>query len=121
MNSLHWETFDFDQWMELAHADPAAFEELLRREIEWAISQAPESTQPRLRALQWRIDMERAKADTPMAACVSICKMMCNRVYGENGLMTAMAALKNAVEAPQDNAQPPHSAEILAFEHQQAS
>ncbi|MDD5330434.1 MAG: DUF3135 domain-containing protein [Sulfuricella sp.] len=104
------ELFDFDEWMALAMSDPAAFEERRRRVIEQAIAKAPEAMQPRLRALQWRIDMERDRASNPLSACIRLCNMMWAMVYGENGLMTAIGELTGRAENPR------HSADIVAFE-----
>ncbi len=104
------ELFDFDEWMALAQSDPAAFEERRRRLIEQAIARAPEAMRQRLRALQWRIDMERDRASNPLSACIRLCNMMWTMVYGENGLMSAIGALTGAAQSPR------HTADIVAFE-----
>lgn len=84
---------DFDEWSRLAREDPEAFEARRRLLIEIAIATAPRARQQRLRGLQWRIDHERGRAPTPMAACVRISRMMWESVQGENGLLAAMEAL----------------------------
>lgn len=90
------ETFNFDEWCALAKSDPEAFETKRRAVLEQLISTSPESMQQRLRSLQWRVDMERARAKNPNSACVNIYRMMWNRVYGEDGLLDALEGLLNA-------------------------
>lgn len=116
MNAPHPEPFDFDAWMKLAQSDPQAFEERRKRVIEEAIAQAPEHMQVRLRALQWRIDMERNRASNPLSACIRLSGMMWEMVYGESGLISAIGELTGKSQLPH------HSADILAFKsREQAS
>ncbi|MEX0729575.1 MAG: DUF3135 domain-containing protein [Aquisalimonadaceae bacterium] len=84
---------DFDEWCRLAKDNPTAFEQRRRQLLEFAIRTAPIARQQRLRGLQWRIDHERRRAATPLAACLRISRMMWNAVQGENGLLAAMDAL----------------------------
>ncbi|HUW49713.1 MAG TPA: DUF3135 domain-containing protein [Sulfuricella sp.] len=105
------EPFDFDEWMTLAQSDPDAVEELREYAIEEVIALAPLDMQPRLRALQWRIDMERARASTPLSACIRLSNMMWKLVYDEHGLISAIRDLVH-----QESGHPLHSADILAFE-----
>lgn len=93
------ETFNFDEWCALAKRDPAAFEAKRRDVLEQLICTSPNHMQQRLRSLQWRVDMERARAKNPNSACVNIYRMMWNRVYGENGLLDALDGLLNATSA----------------------
>jgi hypothetical protein len=86
-------TFDFNEWSELARNDPQAFEARYRALIEDTISRAPVEVQPRLRCLQWRVDMERRKHKSPLGACLSIYRMMWDSVYGERGLLDALNSL----------------------------
>lgn len=104
---------DFDQAMELAKSNPAAFEARRKAAIEALIERAPARQQQHLRRLQWRIDMVRDRAANPMASCVKIYKMMWESLAGERGLI---AALKHAdkVHAEASEAAMP-SAQILAF------
>lgn len=113
MDAPHSEPFDFDEWKELACSDPEAFEERRKRVIEEAIAQAPQHMQPRLHALQWRIDMERARASNPLSACIRLSGMMWKAVYGENGLMSAIGELTGAARTPH------HSAEVVTFERRE--
>lgn len=115
------ETFNFDEWCALAKSDPEAFEAKRRDVLEQLICTSPKPMQQRLRSLQWRVDMERARAKNPNSACVNIYRMMWNRVYGENGLLDALDGLLNAtsttghgqrVQAPGGDAK---SADVLKF------
>jgi Protein of unknown function (DUF3135) len=107
------EKFDFDAWMTLARADPEEFERRRRAAIERAISRASLRSQPRLRGLQWRIDMERERARTPMAACIRLSSMMWDSVAGEGGLLRALEAFR---EGTLEELQGPRrGADILPF------
>lgn len=68
--------FDFDAWSRLAREDAAAFERQRQALIERALEAAPPDLRQRLRGLQFRIDMERARAATPLAAAVRLNAMM---------------------------------------------
>ena len=110
------EPLDFDDWMELGRSDPTAFEERRRRVIEEVIAQAPQHVQTRLRALQWRIDMERARASNPLSACIRLYNMMWKTLSGENGMMSAIRRLTDSAPASAGGERLPHSAKILPFE-----
>ena len=92
--------FNFDEWSRLARSNPDAFERRRRDAIDFAISRASARSQPRLRRLQWRIDMEIRRAKTPMAAYLRVSSMMWDSVVGERGLLRAVEALRN-LEAPE--------------------
>lgn len=98
--------FDFDGWALLAKSDPAAFEERRRAVIEQAIAAMPQERQARLRGLQWRIDLERARYRHPLVSCSQLFNMMWASVYGEGGLVDAL----NGRVAPASAA-----AEVLPF------
>jgi hypothetical protein len=67
---------EFDQLLELAQADPAGLEQLRVELCERVIKRAPEPCRRKLRGLQFRIDMQRRKARSHMAACITISGMM---------------------------------------------
>jgi len=83
-------TIDFDEWAELARQDPVGFEQRRLALIEDFLNQFPNSDQRRLRGLQFRIDMERRRARTPLAACIRISAMMWDSLLGEDGLKEAL-------------------------------
>jgi hypothetical protein len=70
---------DFDEWQRLAREDPDEFERRRKTTIEAVIEQAPPEHRQRLRALQSRIDLERSRAKTPLAATVRLQSMMWER------------------------------------------
>lgn len=76
--------FDFDYWCKLAKENPDVFETVRKQEIEKHIATLGDSrTQERLSKLQWRIEMERARAKNPMDAAIRIYDMMWETV-GKN-------------------------------------
>jgi len=93
---------DFEKWFEelsrLAREDPEAFEARRQELIEEVISQVPEERQERLRRFQWRIDMERKRAKTPLGACIKLNDMLMEMVYGEGGFTDAVNTLKGIAE-----------------------
>ena len=85
--------FDFDEWSRLARNDPSAFEARRLAMIEEFLRQFPPPDQQRLRGLQFRIDMVRRRARTPMGACLKISSMMWESLLGSHGLKTALDTL----------------------------
>ena len=86
-------SFDFDDWSRLAKDDPSAFEARRLALIEEFLRQFPQPDQQRLRGLQFRIDMVRRRARTPMGACLKISSMMWESLLGSHGLKTALDTL----------------------------
>jgi hypothetical protein len=89
---------DFDKWVSLASSDPDGFERMRRALIEQFIQRAPEARRHRLRCLQWRIDQERARSKTPLAACIRLSRMMWERVTAEGGLVDHLQQLGAVLE-----------------------
>jgi hypothetical protein len=112
-------SFDFDEWSRLAKDDPSAFEERRIALIEAYLRQFPQPGQRRLRGLQFRIDMVRRRARTPMGACLKISSMMWESLLGRHGLKTALDALlgypSQSVLAPPLPSPGATSARILPF------
>ncbi|MCS6787325.1 MAG: DUF3135 domain-containing protein [Thiobacillaceae bacterium] len=90
------EDFDFDSWAELARRDLQAFEARRRALIERVIERAPEHLQPRLRALQWRIDQTRRRYKHPLKSCAVLQDMMWAAVLGRGGLLEALERLRRS-------------------------
>ncbi len=82
--------FVFEEWAALARTNPEAFEQQRQQYLESFISGIPSKQRNRLERLQWRIDMERNRAATPLSACVRISRMMMESVYGQAGLVSAI-------------------------------
>lgn len=84
---------DFDEWAQLAKTDREAFEARRRAVIEETINQVPEDRRQRLRGLQFRIDMERRRARTPLGACIRLSSMMWDFLLGPDGLQQRLQEL----------------------------
>ena len=68
------DNFDFDAWAMLARTAPDDFEQRRRAVVESQISSSDNVR--RLRGLQWRIDIERERAHTPLKSCLRLSIMM---------------------------------------------
>ena len=99
--------YDFDEWKALAEKDPEAFEQQRQQAIEHMITSVPQERQQRLRGLQWRVDVERAKYKNALMGCRQAFNMMWDSVYSEHGLQRALN-----FDLPQHRAV---QAEVLAF------
>jgi hypothetical protein len=107
MNSSLTPQFGFDDWAELAARDPQEFEALRQQTIDAVIERAQTARQRRrLQGLQWRIDMVRQQAKTPLAACVHMYSMMWDKVLGEDGMLEVMEPFRS-VRANTASAAPP--------------
>lgn len=82
--------FVFEEWAALAQRDPQAFEQQRQQYIEAFLATVPSRQRNRLERLQWRVDMERRRAATPLSACVRLSRMMMDSVYGKDGLVSAI-------------------------------
>jgi hypothetical protein len=99
---------EFNHWADLASSDPAAFETMRQKLIEEFIGQAPVERQQRLRSLQWRIDQERARAKSPLGACIRLSRMMWDRMLGKGGLVDQLQQLRASLErGTEPSAKPP--------------
>ena len=67
---------DFDAWMALYQSDPEEFEQRRAILIQSVIDSAPRHYQRRLKGLQFQIDMERRRTDSPLKSCLRISSMM---------------------------------------------
>ncbi len=109
MNSASRKAFDFDQWSALARSNPDEFERRRRQLIETVLAEAPGHMQNRLRGLQFRIDMERAKAGTPLGAAIRLNAMMWSSF---NEMRSSLSALVDGTAVP---APPLREATLLQF------
>ncbi len=106
---------DFDIWMNMAKNDPRQFESKRMEAIDEVIESAPAERQMHLRRLQWRIDMARERAGTPMAATIAISKMMWDAFYN---LKEHYEVLYAEDKAPTQTTAPLESAQVIAFRPQ---
>lgn len=82
--------FDFDEWSKLAATDPQAFERRRRHAVEQLIKDVPKERQPRMRGIQWHVDMIRRKYRDPRVCAQRVFNMMWDSVYGRKGLLDAL-------------------------------
>ena len=101
--------FDIAEWQRLAQQDPGEFERRRQASITAFIEQAPPEHRVRLRGLQFRIDLERRRAKTPLGAAIRLQSLMWER-FGE--LREALMGLVNEEQPKERNAP---SAKILPF------
>jgi hypothetical protein len=81
LNDSNGGEFNFDEWAALARADPAEFERRRTAYLGAALQQMEQRvTDPglrqRLRGLQFRCDMERARAKTALKATLVMSSLM---------------------------------------------
>ena len=85
----------FDVLVDMARNDPQGLETLRRSLTEAVISAATnDATKRRLKGLQFRVDMERARAATPLAATIRISEMMCRSLADLHKSMVAPDAIR---------------------------
>ena len=83
------DNFDFDTWAILARTAPDDFEERRRAVIESLISSSENVR--RLRGLQWRIDIERKCARTPLKSCLRLSTLMWDAFMDLNNSLNTFA------------------------------
>lgn len=96
-------TFDVEEWMHLWEIDPQGAEHRRQREIEELIMSAPEEKRQKLRQLQWRIDMERARHDNPMGRCIALYTMLTDHLWSDNGFYVAGPKLFMEIKTELEN------------------
>jgi hypothetical protein len=100
--------FDFNTWAKLAKEDPAEFERWREATLRAAIDAAPEEHRKRLEGLQFRLNLERAKAPTPLASCVRMNTLMWSGFHRLRKELMQIAEPGRAEEAT-----PRSSAEVI--------
>jgi len=110
--------YDWAHWSALAARDPEAFERERRATIDAFIAEASPDLQPRLKGLQFRIDLERQRSATPLGASIRLNRLMWDSFIE---LRSALERLRDAspgrpaVAAP---AAAPRAAAVLRFPQQ---
>lgn len=103
------DNFDFDDWAMLARTAPDDFEQRRRAVIESLISSSDNVR--RLRGLQWRIDMERKRAHTPMKSCLRLSTLMWDAFVDLNNLLKTFVG--NDCESISSSSHSARSAKII--------
>ncbi len=111
MRKPDFDAFDATEWMALAESAPEEFEKQRLAAIEHLIARAPQRLHKRLRCLQWRIDMERRKCATPLAACLRLNQMMWDFIFAEQGFLNTLNSVTDLAAPPG----PRKCAQILRF------
>lgn len=79
MNAMTDEFPDVDTLMRVAQDDPEGLESIRDTVIDALIESAPnEQIKRKLRGLCFKVDVERERAATPLAACIKLSQMMHN-------------------------------------------
>lgn len=99
----------FDVLVDMARNDPQRLEALRRKLTDSVIAGADtEQKRKRLEGLQFRVDLERRRARTPLAATIKISEMMCHALADlHRSMVTPLVRQENADKAP--------TAKILEF------
>jgi len=85
----------FDVLVDMARNDPQGLETLRRSLTNAVITAATnEASRRRLRGLQFRVDMERRRAATPLAATIRISELMCRSLARLHRSMVAPDSLR---------------------------
>ncbi|HVL02402.1 MAG TPA: DUF3135 domain-containing protein [Dongiaceae bacterium] len=104
---------EFDQLREMAQKDPEGLERLRMQLCDQLIQSAPEAYRRKLRGLQFRVDMERRRAKTPMAACIAISGMMHDSFDRLRQVLNEAAS--NASSSGHSQAEATTAAKVLPF------
>lgn len=105
--------FNFDEWARLAQEDPARFERQRRELLDVVIAAAPAEHHQRLKGLQFRLDLERQRAKTPMGAVVRMNSLMWDSFLELRGALQRLADPTGPQAVAATAPRPP--ARILAF------
>ena len=103
------DNFDFDAWAMLARTAPDDFEQRRRAVVENQISSSDNVR--RLRGLQWRIDIERERAHTPLKSCLRLSIMMWDAFVDLNTALNTFVG--NACESTGASSHSAGSAKII--------
>ena len=114
MREEHTTELDFDTWADLARTDPDAFEQMRLEAIDAFINSVPERNRDRLRRFQWRIDQERRRAKTPLAACIRLSSMMWQSLLGDGGLRDRFASMAASLQGEGEK-ETVSKAQVLTF------
>ena len=100
----------FDVLVDMARNDPDRLEKLRQRLTRHVIDgAASEEKKRRLEGLQFRVDMERRKAGSPLAATIRISEMMCHSLADlHKSMVTPLVEEVELTELPR-------SASVLKF------
>ncbi len=87
--------YAFEDWRHLHESDREAFELRRREALESVIQAAPADMQTRLRGLQFRLDMERARAGSGLASCLKAQSMMWDSLLRMRDALAELSGLED--------------------------
>lgn len=91
---------EFDVLVEMARNDPERLESMRRDLVQQVIdSSSNDDMRRRLAGVQFRVDAERQRAGTPLAACIRISQMMCESLADLHRSMVAPETHPNVIGA----------------------
>ncbi len=104
----------FDVLVDMARNDPARLETLRKKLTTHVIDSAPtEQQRKRLEGLQFRVDLERERARSPLAATIRISEMMCHSLADlHKSMVTPLAT--DGQDLPRESATVLHFPPALA-------
>ena len=97
--------FDFDKWARLAQEDPAEFERQREATLRATIAAAPSEHRQRLEGLQFRLDMERQRSESPLGSCVRLNSLMWAGFYRLRKQLNAAAGGLSPEDAARGSAE----------------
>jgi hypothetical protein len=84
--------FDFDKWARLARDDPEEFERQREATLRATIAAAPSEHRQRLEGLQFRLNMERQRSESPLGSCIRLNSLMWAGFYRLRKQLNAVAS-----------------------------
>ena len=99
----------FDTMVNMAKNQPEKLEALRQSLIAKVIASAPERSRRRLEGLQFQIDMERRRSQSPMGSCIRISQLM------NESLFELYEALDSAIKGNKPKATEQTLADVIPF------
>ena len=88
------EEYAFEDWRRLHETDPEAFERRRKEALEAVIQSATARMQQRLRGVQFKVDMERARAGSDLASCLKAQSMMWDSLLRMRDALAELSTLQ---------------------------
>jgi len=108
----------FEVLVDMARNDPEGLETLRRSLTDAVIAGATsDTTKRRLQGLQFRVDLERERASTPLAATIRISEMMCRSLADLHASLVVPEAVGSGVvsDTRSGRSSVPVGSNIIAF------
>lgn len=120
IKGLLWEAPTFDQRMKLARDYPEVFKRNHERLMASHIRLLKDKKKiERATNLQWRIYREIERHSTPLGSCIALNRMMCESMWGKNGLSDALNGLVTSSSNTNDELHKSQPCTVLSFERKE--